>query len=406
MPDIQETRVNIAQQMPTTQTGVETLAEARGNRRSDIVQTSSTQSKIAEMAEEIGMSTAHRANRKDLGERIERRGAGTDLDAISRILKMLEKLPDMPKEPDEKKLQDLVTKFRKFEELIGGGGGGDITAEDILEALRSYDGDVTHQDAMLETAIGYFQGVEANEDFVALLKQAKKEFEKPEIRQEILAGLASAKSASETGQKLGLDPAALRNEYRELLRSQPNISQLYMRLAPLVDSTPGDKSQAEKIEMVIDSLLVAAGRDLEAAEGPSGDRVLLEQAKNELQGLKAMRSAIELVATAYDTVMSMRPELKDNGKIPSVTEFTSRVLEFIAADQGAAFSLAKGLVDGFEEAGADVPVLIANSLRQTFTDMPDNVMKHRLEKSAALMNLFDKVVEDEEQAFNSAQAAE
>ena len=404
MAEISETRVNIAQQTPTTQTGVEELANLRGNRRNDTVIATSTTSKIQDMAEEIGMSTASRASKRDLGERVEKRGAGTDFDAIARVLRHLEKLPDMP---EEERLKELVDTLRQFEELLGGWGSaeGSVTAEDILEALRNYDPDVTHQDAALDSAIAYFQDVSPSEEFVELLRQAKEAFESPRIRQDVLAGYAAAKSASETGRSLGLDPHALREEYRALLRSEPSVSALYARLGPLVDSVPGERGQMDKIDMVIDSLMQAAGRDLEQAEGKGsiGDPVHLAEVKAELQGLKKMRSVIETIGGAFDNVLQMRPELAATEGVPDRTGFVSRALEFVSAERGGGFNLAQGIVAGFDKAGAEVPVLVANQLRQAFTEAPDSVMNHRLEKNAALMALLDKLVAAEEAAF-AAQA--
>ncbi|MEM8575995.1 MAG: HrpJ domain-containing protein [Pseudomonadota bacterium] len=402
MPEVSEVRTNIAQQMPTTQTGVETLAEARGTRRGEGVQVSSAASKVTEMAEEIGMSTAHRANKKDLGEKVQKRGAATDFDALTRVLRhMEEKLPDMPQEG---KLKELVDTFRTFEEIMSGGGGEGqtVTKEDIIEALKNFDGDVTHQDVLLDAAIGYFGVVSTSEEFVETLKQAKEEFRKPEVVKAIQAGYVATEAATAASKSLGLDPAAMRAEFRSLLRDSPPLSTVFTRLQPLLETTPGTESLAAKLGTVVDELLSAIGTDLKLFETGTREKTAVGTMLTEMNALKGFRSAVEMMTSAYEDIARQRPKIMNTDDAPSLSKFIERGLQFISADQTTAFGLAQGLVRGFEDAGTDVPVLAANALRDAFSKVSDLVMPDKAEKGKAMFTLLDKLVAEEEAIFEGA----
>ena len=102
MAEIEMLRQNIAQVNVISPVGVEVMSELRGRYQGEGVTTSEKGSAVSEMSEEIGMSVAHRAEKKELGHRTIRQGQGTNLEAIARLTEYLEKLPNFPREAELK----------------------------------------------------------------------------------------------------------------------------------------------------------------------------------------------------------------------------------------------------------------------------------------------------------------
>ena len=134
---------------------------------------SSAESKLADAAEEMGMSVAHRADKKQLGQRSVRPGQASFPEALARLREALEELPDMPREEE---LVSLIEQLHSFQDLMegrGGRGSGGVSKDDVLAALQAFDGDVTHQYAGLEIARSQFEAMGASPAFLALLDEAK-----------------------------------------------------------------------------------------------------------------------------------------------------------------------------------------------------------------------------------------
>src|SRR5262245_36336051 len=176
---IETLRQNLAALNVSSPTGAEIAREVRGSYRGEQVATSTEASKIQDAAEELGMSVAHRADKRSLDRREVRQGAGATLEALARIADYYDKLPDMPREDQ---LRSLVEQLETFERLMNeGGSGGGVTADDILKALQQFDGDVTHQFAGLDIAREFFATTGASDDFMMLLEQAHAEFGKGDL---------------------------------------------------------------------------------------------------------------------------------------------------------------------------------------------------------------------------------
>ncbi|MEO1774711.1 MAG: HrpJ domain-containing protein [Pseudomonadota bacterium] len=392
---------NFAAQTATTSTAVETGAEARGSRRGEGVVVQSATSKIADMAEEIGMSTAHRANKKDMGERVEKRGAATDFEALSRIIEHLDRLPDMPRDD---KLRELVKKMNTYEQLAAGGeGGGMLTGEDILEMLREYDGDTTHQLAALDSMVKYLKAAGGSEQFLQMLATVReKTFETPEMRREVMAGLAAAEAASEAAKTLGVDPKTLRDEYRAAVQGTPSMATLFARLGPLVDQIPADKggTRTDRERTVIETLLSAAARDLEQAEG-TNEKTHIGLLITELGRLKQLRSVIDMVAESYDTIMDKYGDAaKDVTGVPSQSEFTARLVNFISKST-VTEAMAKELIAGFDDISEEAAVFAGNALRVVLSTVSDAMVpsaEARLQQKKSFMDMMTNLVVAEETA--------
>ncbi|MGQ3278777.1 MAG: hypothetical protein ACT6WE_19820 [Shinella sp.] len=141
---IETLRQNLAALNVTSPVGAEVAREVRGNYRGESVTVSSEASKLQDATEELGMSVAHRADKRSLDRREVRQGQSASLQALARIADYYDKLPDMPRESE---LRNLVETLQGFERLMdeGGGAGGGLTKDDILAKLREFDLDVTHQ---------------------------------------------------------------------------------------------------------------------------------------------------------------------------------------------------------------------------------------------------------------------
>jgi len=227
-------RQNIAQLNVISPIGAEVMDQVRGMHDGESVMRSDESSKLQEASEELGMSVAHRPDKKSLGDRSVRQGRGTNFEAVSRLSEYLDKLPNMPREAELKALVDLLEQYR--ENMEGRGGGSRPTKEDILAALQQFDGDVTHQFAALDIVREYFESAGAGEEFHALLAEVAQEFERTDVARDVRAGFAIAEIAARAAETLETDPASVREAYCEMLRGSRSSGQARRPAARISDS--------------------------------------------------------------------------------------------------------------------------------------------------------------------------
>lgn len=389
-------RQNVAAFNVISPVGVEVMQEARGTYRGENVATSSESSKLADAAEELGMSVAHRADKRTLAQREVRQGAGTNLEALARIADYYDKLPDMPREAQLKTLVDQLEGFAKLMEQTGSGGGGP-TKDDILAALRDFDGDVTHQYAGLDVARDYFEAAGASKEFLLLLDEARGEFEKTDIARDVRAGFASAEVASRAAATLETDPATVRDTYRAMLRESPSLGQLFDQL--------GKFQLGEKFEVTVATFLEAAGRDL-AGLGSSADSGFLHALLTELSKLKKLQSVMDGANQLARTTERLLPQ-GERGQIDA-RETASKLLHF-AGQAAVGLADARALLGRLQTAGPASQLAFATGLHGLHGELPDDVMPSlaaRLQQNGTLRSLLDRLVAEEEEAFEEEQAAQ
>lgn len=392
------TRQNIATFNAISPVGSEVMEEARGSYRGEGVTLASDEAKLADAAEEIGMSVAHRADKKALGQRTVRQGQAAYPEALARLREYLEELPDMPREAE---LVDLIEQLQSFQEMLAGsgksggkGGGSGVSKEDVLAALHAFDADVTHQFAGLEIARAQFEANGADPAFLALLDEARGAFETSAVARDVRAGFAAAGIASRAAETLETDPAAVRDVYRAMLRDTMHMGQLFDAL--------GRFALLTKFEAAVETFMAAAGRDL-GSTGPSTDPLFLHGLLTELGKLKKMQSALDGMA---DLVRLTERGLPAGQRGADTVALTSRMLNF-AALAGAGPSDARRLLGSFGDQALGVQLAFGNGLRGLHGELPDDVMPSlpaRLQQVTAIMGLLDEIVEAEERAFAGDQA--
>jgi type III secretion system YopN/LcrE/InvE/MxiC family regulator len=387
-------RQNIAAFNVISPVGAEVMQEARGAYRGEEVVASSESSKLADAAEELGMSVAHRADKRTLAQREVRQGSGANLEALARIADYYDKLPDMPREVQLKALVDQLESFQQLMEKAGSGGGGP-TKEDILAALRDFDGDVTHQYAALDLARDYFAAAGAPSEFQLLLDEARGEFEKTDIARDVRAGFAAAEVAAKAAATLETDPATVRDTYRAMLRETMNMGQLFDSL--------GKFDVMKSFTETVATFMEAAGRDLSGTTS-STDPGFLHGLLTELSKLKKLQSVMDGTTQLVRTTERLLPK-DERGQI-DVRETASRLLNF-AAQSAVGLADARVLLGKLQTAEPASQLAFATGLHGLHGEIPDDVMpsmQARLQQNATLRSLLDRLVSEEEEAFDKQQS--
>lgn len=377
----------------TSPVGAEVMQALRGNYRGEALMATSENSKLNDMAEELGASVAHHKP-VSLKEKVIRAGQGTSIEALNRILDYLDKLPDIPR---DQKLKHLVDRLEDYLALMSGGqggsAGGSVTAEDILSLLREFDSDVTHQSEVLDAARTAFANRPDAEAMVALLDQTRIAFDRQVSRQDVQAGLAMAGPAAAHAASMETDPAALRDSYRSVLRERPPLSGLFRELSKF------DLSRG--YDACIDTFMQAVKRDLDQLS-PSIDRGWLNGMLQELSQLKLMKSvfhASEAVITRLERLL--QPE--DRGRLNSA-DLTASLLDF--AGRGVVSGQDAGrLLGPLAQAEPFAQVMAANALRGLHADMPDAIFASqaaRQQQVTMLDSLLAELVIREEEAAMGA----
>ncbi|KPL52136.1 MULTISPECIES: HrpJ domain-containing protein [Hyphomicrobiales] len=387
---LESIRQTIATENVISPVGVEVMREVRGEYRGERVATTDEASKLSDAAEEIGMSVAHRADKKSLGQREVRQGRGANLEALARIADYYDKLPNMPREDA---LKALIDQLQTFEDLLGeagGGGGGSVSKEDILAALQKFDGDVTHQYAALDMALEYFGTTDVGESFMALLEEARGDFERGDLGRDVRAGFAAAEIAEREAATLETDPGKVRDTYRQMLRESGNMGQLFDQIAKFDIS--------KKFAEICEVFREIAGRDMNMT-GPSSDPTFLHGLLTEISKLKKLQTVFESSRELVDKTERMLPAAGRG--IGSPEETTSKLLNF-AAKMATSLTDARGLLGSYEKAGPQTQVVFANGLKLLHAQLPDDLMpsmQARLQQVSTLGTLLNNLVAEEEAAY-------
>lgn len=358
------------------------------------------QSDLTDALEEIGASFAHRRKPK-LEETKVKKGAGTNLEAMGRIVDFQEKLPDRP---HDQKLRDFKQALEGFQEQLERGGKRP-TKEDILEALAEYDADPTHQFAALEAVRKGAVEAGAGESFIALLDEARATFREAERFRDVTAGFAVARAAHDLAEDLAADPAAVRDAYRAVVREQQNLGQIFDHLATF--------NAAADFDRTVDAFLKVAANELAAVSSDSptlvGEtRQLMQAVVGELQKLKQMSTVFDQARGAIEMLVRMHPGLGGAPAMPGEGDLASRLLHFGAAPSPSIRD-AERLVAGIETEDPGVAVSAVNVLRDVHARMPDAAMPSHAAREAqakALLDLSSRVVAAEEAHFERLAAEE
>lgn len=397
MEEINLLRQNIASGNVQSTVGAEVLEQARGARKGDAATVLHKSSDLTDIQEEIGNSVGKLADKRSLGQAKVRQGAGVNREALKRIAEYYDKLPDAPKEA---KLRDLVKKLQGFEDLMsqGGGGGGDkLTADDILAALRSADGNPRRQYMLLQGARLHFENEGANEELLQLLDKAEEAFGQSGIAQDVRADFAMLAHARKAGPTMGVPPEALRDKYREMLLSGMNLGKLFYSLS--------DFSKRLNFNSVVDLFLQAAGDDL-AATSSETDQLFLGNLLKELGVLKLLRSAFEGCAELLEQTESMFPGFSNGADANGPNELMGGLLTF-CSKQTPNLEDGRRIVNPFarDEALPEATVVFCNGLLDLHRDLPDQAFpssQSRLQQVSVLTDVCSAFVELEEQAYEEA----
>lgn len=388
----------IATHNVTSPVGAEIMANASGRMHGtgETVNVSSKNSDITEMLEEIGMVKAT-LGKSDLSKMKVRKGAGTDLEALARIADFYDKLPNLP---SNQKTLDLIGKLQAYEDAFqeGGGSGGKgsglPTAEDIRTLLREFDGDVSHQFAVLEDVRSQFAAKGVSSEFLAVLDQVRSEMRQPGTAQDIKAGFASAKEAATTADRFASKPEDFRDSYRQMLRSGGGLGRMFDSLGDFANT--GVKGSSADFQLVLDSFIKVAGDDMKSF-GPSTDKAILGDVITELTVLKNLRTVMDMSGDMLGKLARMYPDQAD--KLPQGSELVSSLLHFTTS---GARRDAEKMLKPFEGGPPEMLVVAMNFLRDIHARMPDSALPSdaaRQQQVKVLASLSDKLVASEEEQY-------
>lgn len=390
------TRQQVAAHNVISPHGSEIMAPLTGQRDHQKVFSTSTQSKITDAAEEIGMAVAHRADRHTLRMRTIKKGQGVDLKALTRIAEFYDKLPDMPQ---REKLQQLIGRLQSYQQRLGQGGGSMPTRQDVLALLEDFNRDITHQYAALTLVRDFFKGRPRRrssaglKELEDLLEEAAGEFERTDRLRDVKAGFAAAGIAHVRAPLLSTDPHEIREAYRNMLRESRHYGELFDGLSKFAIGSGFDE--------VVDTFIEIAGTDLSAV-GPSTDPVFLGLLLAELGKLKKLKTVHESMGQLVSDVRRGNPGtdglIDPLGRTSLLFHFCSRTMTSLAE--------ARKLVAGLEAAGPLAPLVFANGLLLLHQQVPDEVMPGpgiKLKQSTVLRSLLDNLVAAEERAYQVEQ---
>lgn len=406
-------RQNIATHNVTSPVGAPLVAEANGQRRNETVVQKNMTSKITDAAEELGLAVSSRLDRKSLETRSIRQGQGANIEAIERIAEYYEKLPDMP---DHDKLQSLVRRLQDFQnQLSSGGGGGQLTPQDLFSFLREFDGDVTHQFAGLQIAIEHFEAVGGHEELLEVLHEASNLMQEGELGREVRAGFAIAQLANDNAEEFGTDPAELREHYRDLLRTEPNFGVIFDKFKELIakqqslnHAVDGEAATPlNSFDDVVELFTQAAGHGLELADTVD-EPAQLQSLLEELGKLKSLRTVYEGVHHAAQLAARISPVFGEIANDNGLDSMASGVFHFLGKAVVAPAD-AQALVADFAPAGVKATLDYSNNLLNLHRDVPDTILENaniRIQQYNTLLGLSEQLTILEEQQYNASATGE
>ncbi|WP_187972873.1 HrpJ domain-containing protein [Aquibium microcysteis] len=357
------------------------------------------QSDISDAMEELGGAVAHREKPK-LEQTKLRKGAGTSLDAMSRIAQYQDKLPDQPR---DQRLRDLKDRMDEFQRLTdrGGSGSNRPTAEDILKALAKYDKDPSHQFAALEQLRKQMVQLGASDAFLSVLDQARGRFHQGQTARDVTAGFAVGQVSHDMSEVFDADPSSIRDAYRTIVRENLNLGQIFDQLKGF--------NLAGSYDEIIESFTRVAARELEGLPGDSDvvtvgeTRQILGGLLDELSKLKRLKTVLSESEIAVQTILRVHPELRSRPDLPDGKEMASRLLHF-AANPSVSVGDVERLISGLNTDDPATSVTAVNTIRNTHSTLPDSVMPSmiaREQQSRAILDLSTRLVAREEAYFDS-----
>ncbi|MEM7693078.1 MAG: HrpJ domain-containing protein [Pseudomonadota bacterium] len=256
---------------------------------------------LTDALEELGSAVANRRKPR-LDEAKVRKGQGVNTEALGRIAQYQEKLPDLPQ---DHRLLELTRQLERFQERMERGADRP-TKDDVLEALRAYSEDVSHQAAALEQMRKGAFAAGAGRNFLALLDAVRADYREGRVARDVAAGFAIAKAAHDEADTIGGDPQQIRDAYRNVVRSSQHLGQIFDHLKGF--------NIAQNFDAIVGTFLksAAAELDLLSRENPEliGDtRTLLQGVVGELQKLKLLASVHDDVAQGLALLTRMHPQL-------------------------------------------------------------------------------------------------
>jgi type III secretion system YopN/LcrE/InvE/MxiC family regulator len=391
-------RTQLATQNAETETGVRTLGQSPVTK--EAVQMGGVdQSDIMDAMEELGAAVAERRKPR-LEETKVRKGAGTHTEGMGRITDIEEKLPD---QPVDQRLRDLREKLEEFRQSFerGGSGSSRPTKEDILEALRSYDTDPTHQFAALERFRQDVAALGAGEAFLSVIDEARATFREGRVGRDVTAGFAAAEIANKMAGSLDTDPTAIRNSYRDMVRENQNLGQIFDHLRTF--------NLASSFDQIVDSFTKIAGRDLDVLNADKDQVTIGETSQlignvlTELSKLKQIKTLHSESGLVLDTIKRVHPELTGSNSMPNQDDLTSRLLHF-GSNPSTSVADAEKVIAGISGDDPGISVTAVNMLRNIHGLMPDAILPSpvsREQQSRSIMDLSTRLVAREEAYFES-----
>jgi hypothetical protein len=319
---------------------------------------------------------------------------------MGRITDIEEKLPD---QPVDQRLRDLREKLDEFRQSFerGGSGSGRPTKDDILEALRRYDSDPTHQFAALERFRQDVAALGAGEEFLAVVDEARATFREGPMQREVTAGFAAAEIANKMAGSLDTDPTAIRNSYRDMVRENQNLGQIFDHLRTF--------NLASSFDQIIDSFTKIAGRDLDVLNADKDQVTIGETSQlignvlSELSKLKQIKTLHSESGLVLETIKRVHPELKGSNSMPDQNDLTSRLLHF-GSNPSTSVGDAEKVIAGISGDDPGISVTAVNMLRNIHGLMPDAILPSpisREQQGRSIMDLSTRLVAREEAYFES-----
>ena len=256
---------------------------------------------ITDAMEELGSAVANRRKPR-MEETKVRKGEGANMEALGRIAQYQEKLPDLP---HDHRLLQLTRRLESFQERMERGASRP-TKDDVLEALREYSEDVSHQAAALEQMRKGAFAAGAGRNFLALLDEVRADYREGRVARDVAAGFAIAKAANEEAETIGGDPQEIRDAYRNVVRSSQHFGQIFDHLKGF--------NIAQSFDAIVGTFLKSAAAELDVLSSESPERIgdartLLQGVIGELQKLKVLSSVHDDVEQGLSRLVRIYPQL-------------------------------------------------------------------------------------------------
>lgn len=397
MSELNITRQQVASANAHSPVGAELMAQVQGKRHNSSVVAVNKQSDLSDIQEEIGNSVGKLADRRTLERAKVRQGAGINKEALKRIADYYDKLPDAPR---EEKLRALVRTLEAFQEMLERGDGDrNLSADDILKALRDTDGDARRQYMLLQGARIHFEKTNGTRETIAALDTAERFFSESGIAQDVRADFAMLPLAKDALPGTGIRPQSLRDQYLQMLLGDVKLEQLFTVLSGY--------SKRRDFSKIVDLFLAAAGADL-AATSFETDKNYLGGLLKQLGILKTLRSVFEASAGLLETAQRMFPGFGGEARTGGADELVAKLLGYCSQKTPSVEDARKIFIPfDTSEASPKANVFFGRGLLVLHRDLPDRVFpsdQSRLLQLNRLIAVCDSLVETEEHAHKADNA--